>query len=287
MPNTVKGIVAYNKIRSELSKEVKDKGLTLDKGVFNELSRDIFRHNKGKQLSPVLSDIENQITTETSVDIGTFEMQDNLVNPFNYWEFNNNYIAESMHEDLWIISDFLEEPVKAQELDYYKHIRPLVSFIDKNRTKGKVPDPSFWFYGYAVVLKLTEPKFNPKTKKLESRLVVANIFSNFNDQQIPYELGMSGYYPPEALSKTLEDIEIGFVPEEEIKEPEKEEKAKERKERIELIEKETVLEKEKGVTAKEKRLLLETEERLLDKYTKLYEKGFLTKKQFQAKIAKL
>lgn len=289
--NQVKGIVAYNRIRSALSKEIKAKGIKLEKGAFNTLSTDIFRHNKGKYIDPILDEIGEQITIEREPDVGEFGMLPTLLEGFLYYEFDNEYITMGMHKDLYIVSDFLPEPILAAELDYYEYIAPLVSFIDYNRTQENIPDSDKWFYDYAVILQFTKPEFNPVSMRLESRLYASQIWSVYNDKQLPYEFGMQGYYDPEELLIILSELGKptipGEIPEEEPEEPEKIEKAKERKERIEELAKETELEREKGITAKEKRLLLETEERLLDKYTKLYEKGIITKKQLQAKIAKL
>lgn len=281
--NQVRGIVAYNKIRSKLSKEVKAKGIKLETGAFNTLSTNIFRHNKGKAIQPILTNIGEQIAIERKDDVGLFKMLPALLQGFYYWDFNNEYVSAGMHPGLWIVSDFMEEPVLARDLDYYRDIKHLVEFIDQNRTQEKEPDSDFWFYDYGVILQFTEPSYNKKTMRLESRLYASGIWSVYNKNQLPYEYGMSGYYDPAELGLILAELKKPTIPVEEPepeREPEREkrEKATERKERILELELEI---------AKEKRILAETHKIILDKYAKLYSEGLITKENYKNKLAKL
>jgi len=292
-----KGIVRYNRIRSELSKELKAQKIELEPWAFNAMSRDIFRTTKSDSYSRVEENImtlAESMRGRAAVPLLPAEDCDTK----EYWEVDS-FAKEALPDDLWIVSPKIYGgEVKLSDYREEIHAKPMRDWVDDNRD-NKGDDPNKLFKGSMDIpwIKITAGDFdknlggnpaiwNPKKLRWEVRLDFVDPSGNPKDEDgkyydYGYKPGIEGTYEPGEIDAVRPDEEDMVAPEE-VK-PEKPKKAPKvdreiqlKKAETKLLKQQTRLEKAKGRAAKERTALVK----------ELREIGY-TKAEIKAELAKL
>ena len=94
----MKGIIRYNKLRSDLSKYVKANGIDLPKGSFNKLNTEVFRSTKEDPFDQVVSNIDVFIRDYVNPDEGIDVIPNN-----RWWTIEEE--LEKFPEEMQIVLD--------------------------------------------------------------------------------------------------------------------------------------------------------------------------------------
>jgi len=303
-----RGIVRYNKIRRELSQDLKKRGVKLEAWAFNDLSRDIFRLTKTDPFSRLMQSVGDMATTmrkegvppilpvqrtKAEIEQGIEPKNKGAV---NYWDIDN-LPYESFPENLIISSpNVLGKDVRRGDYTYELDAKPMVQWVDKNRDREGDDDTKlFRAPDYGPFVRLVGQEFNAKMggypakfnyDKLswEFDLVFADSNGDIKNEEgqafdYGYDPGMAPQYiPPEEVE--------AIRPEEPVKKKKKKKPpAKKRKIQMELklkkaetklLKQEVRLKKAEASAARERLALVK----------ELRDIGF-TKAEIKAELAKL
>jgi len=299
----IPGIVKYNKIRHELSVLRKEKNIQFEKGVFNDLSRDIFRGTREKDVVEIKRDLDKFIVDQIrgqEVDgayIKDPEIREEFTaEAFPYFELavevdmlKGREERKTLPTNLMVVSaNIIGHEIQMNKLDYGLHIQRFVGWCDANRDHNKEDPENFAFGGSDDVpyVVFTQPWFNPKRMRYQTELIMAgpDLLQEDYGFRPDYE---PEYMPPEMIEQGKVDIPLvtlsemrdeimPAVPEIE-KPPAVPEVPMTGREKIEY-------EKAKAETLKEARLYAKEKSNLIKLYRKDLSDGLISKDEYRTLV---
>jgi len=277
------GFKRYNEIQKAVSAQLKAEGKSL-KGSgkkFHEIASQAYHQTKSQPLKQAVNNMDiivgNIFDTPTGLDVP--QLTSDQLSTFNFYEAQDIIEGETMPANLFVNSFMFEGEVSALDLNYDDHLRSFYAFC--NRSKGKTWQDST----DAPMLRFTEPQQIKKGHWVSDITTPEEVEDDYG-----FILG----------DEQAEVIPHKPEPEEEITpeaEPEsRREKAKERAAERSLKIKELEIEsrkldiaasKQAQKTAKAQEKKLKEYNKAVNKLESLYDKGLITKAQFQKRFNQL